>query len=187
MDHYKYKTEYHEVDNLEDLGEEDFVTGEELSEAGNSYGSTIYKCGPAMKALIALAKKIPKNKKSIVIDCPDLSDEFLLDRCDLEKHGLRTTGGRLYNCPVEQKQIRKSDFISLRGRVYNILRDRGLDVTFGINHGQCKMKLIQHFKKIVTWKEVCAETHYSYDQNSPNGLKTWIRKMWLDPTIMEGK
>ena len=185
----EYVTRYKEI-NLEDVGEI-FVTQDELEEADNKYARSIWKVPLIKRHVTKAVKSIPENKKSIPIS-NELWNAIREGtgwqyEDELKKKGIRAERGRVYKSLPEQKQIRKGDFISLRRRVYDILHSRGVDATFGINHGQCKMKLINHFKKICTWKEIAAEEDSWYDQKSPDGLKLWIRKMWLDPTLMEGK
>lgn len=184
----EYVTRFKEI-NIEDAGEV-FLTQEELTEVDNEYGSPVWKEALIKRHITKAIKSIPENKMSVPLGAK-LFEAFRYGTSwsylrGLEKKGIRIERGRVYNKPPNQKKVNKSDFISLRSRVCCALRGKGMDVTFGINHGQCKMKLVQHFKKIVTWKEVSAESSYHYDRDKPDGLKLWIRKIWLDPTLVEG-
>jgi len=186
----EYVTQYHEV-NIEDAGE-DFITAAELKEAGNEYGHSEWKMDLIKERVNAVAATIPKNKMSAPLD-KELADAVYFGtgynyERELAAIGWRIQNGRVYNKPPKRREtIGKSDFLSLRYRVNDILRSRGLDITFCINHGQCKQALVEHWKKVVTWKEVAAEEHPSYDDKYPDGLKKRIRKMWLDPTLIKGK
>ena len=184
----EYVTHYHEIDNIEDAGE-DFITSAELEDAGNKHGRSVWKMDLIRERVVTAAKTIPKNKMSAPLDkelaeAVNLGMGYAYDD-ELAKVGWRIQNGRVYNKPVTRRnKICKPDFISFRHRVNSILSDRGLDITFCINHGQCKQALVEHWKKVVTWKELAAEDHYSYDNKYSDGLKR-IRKIWLDPTLVK--
>lgn len=177
---------------LEDIGEE-FFTRDEVKEAtgkGNGYFHSyvyLYHYAKMKRALVKAAKSIPTNKKSVVLDSDLLTamkDVWEITGY-LENKKWRVNKNRLYIGPPEQKAVRVSDFKYLKSTACNLLRGKGVSLQF--IHDSKKDEVVRVIKKLVTWKEVAADLADDYYYKRDNHEIKWMRKLWLDPTLMEGK
>ena len=189
----RYKTTYWPHTNLEDVGD-DFLTKEEAEdEAGvkiGLVGRVIDHPNLVAIDLRLAAKAIPVDKKSIALsdNLWEASKRFHGDYGQTLPAGLmgiRFSNGRMYNMPVEQKQVRVSDFETLKYITRRILHNKGCHLQFLKTAN--KVAIVEMAKKVVTWKEIKAKVEGDYYFQRDNKDIKWLRKLWLDPTLMEGK
>lgn len=168
-----YITYYERVDNLEDVGEH-FITQEEMDEIGARWGG-VYNKPLIRKDLKALIKSIPDKQKSVKIpqQLEQAASHYDISAM-LGRQGVRISGGRIYNKPVEQKIVRKSDFISLRSEVHHILKN---NVMFSKDDPAASVTLM---KKLVTWKQVAAEFKHYKDER---GNTKFVKMLWDNPEL----
>ena len=184
-----YCTRYTECP-IEETGDEFFTSTEveEATDCGFAAGVRNHFHYPAMKrALAKAAKTVPTDKKSVVLDSDLLwaiKDEWEITAY-LDDKRWRVNNGRLYVGPPEQKAVRVSDFKYLKSTACSLLRGKGVSLQF--IHDSKKDEVIRVIKKLVTWKEVAADLADDYYYKRDNHEIKWMRKLWLDPTLMEGK
>ena len=175
---------------VEDTGDE-FFTREEVQEATNSiYFSSnmyLYHYAKMKRALVRVAKTVPTNKKSIVLDADlvqAMKDSWEISEY-LEDKNWRVNKNRLYIGPPEQKAVRIDDYKCLKSTACHLLSQKGVQLQF--IYTSKKDEVVRTLKKLVTWKEIAADlADDDYFKRSGNDIK-WMRKLWLDPTLMEGK
>lgn len=175
---------------IEDTGEE-FFTRKEVEEATDSrYFSGykyLYHYAKMKRALNKAAKMIPEDKKSVVLDndlVTAMKDEWEISSF-LEDKRWRVSRNRLYTKPPEQRAVRIDDYKSIKSSACHLLRSKGVDMQF--IYTSKKDEVIRVLKKLVTWKEVAADlTDDHYFKRNNQNIK-WVKKLWLDPTLMEGK
>jgi len=184
-----YYDHYKECD-AEDVGDV-FFTREEVQAITNSKYFSSYVTQmhyPKMqRALCKAARSVEEGKKSIMLDSDlvaAIKDEWQITNYLTDKKW-RVNSGRLYVAPPAQRTVRISDYKFIKSSACHLLRGNGVDLQF--IHTSKKDEVIRVLKKLVTWKALAADIidDYYYKQNH-HDIK-WMRKLWLDPTIMEGK
>ena len=174
----------------EDAGEEFFTRDEVQAITQSKYFQsyvTDMHWTKMKRALSKLAKSVEEGKKSIAL--PEdleiaIKDEWQISNY-LKEKTWRVNNGRLYVAPPAQRTVRISDYKFIKSSACSLLRQKGVDLQF--IHTSKKDEVIRVLKKLVTWKEVAADIidDYYYERNH-HDIK-WMKKLWLDPTIMTGK